>query len=302
MSITVSGSLAFDTLFSFEGQFRDQILADRLDALSVSFLVPGMRREFGGCAGNIAYNLHLLGERALVLASLGSDGADYKARMQSWGLDTRWVKEHTELHTAQATILTDQSNNQITAFHPGAMAKAHETRVPDASSTRLGIVAPNGKQAMLDHAEQFAAQGTPFVWDPGQGLPMFSGDELKAIIPKATWVTVNDYEADMLADRMGLSFAQIADMVQGLVITRGEAGCDVWVQGTVERLAADKASAVVDPTGCGDSFRAGLLYGLAREWSLAKACRLGNRIGAIKIAQRGGQSHRFSTEQVLAGL
>jgi adenosine kinase len=302
MSITISGSLAFDTLLTFEGQFRDQILADRLDALSVSFLAPGMRREFGGCAGNIAYNLHLLGEKPLVLASLGIDGADYKSRMDALGLDTRWVQQHADLHTAQATILTDRNSNQITAFHPGAMAKAHETRVPDAATTSLAIVAPNGKQAMTEHAAQFAKQGTPFVWDPGQGLPMFSGDELNAIVPLATWVTVNDYEADMLAERMGKSFGQISTLVRGLVITRGEAGCDVWVKDHCERLPAEPAAAVIDPTGCGDSFRAGLLYGLARQWPLATACKLGNRIGAIKIAQRGGQSHRFERDEVLLGF
>jgi adenosine kinase len=302
MSIAISGSLAFDTLLSFEGAFEDQILPERLNALSVSFLVPTMRREYGGCAGNIAYNLHLLGEKPLIVAALGMDGDDYFQRIASWGLDTTWVKRHASQHTAQATIMTDKASNQITAFHPGAMSLAHETAVPDATHASIGIVAPNGKQAMMDHAKQFASAGTPFVWDPGQGLPMFSGEELRAIVPQANWISVNDYEADMLVQRMDTSLAALSRMLQGLVITRGKDGCDVWVNGQMERITAFQATATADPTGCGDSFRAGLLYGLKRQWPLGKACKLGNQIGAIKVAHQGCQNHGLDLAHMLSRL
>jgi adenosine kinase len=296
MPALISGSLAFDTIMNFEGKFSDQILADHIHKLNVSFFVPTLRRELGGCAGNIAYALKQLGGEALPLATLGPDGADYIAYFQKQGISTEFLRTVEGSYTALASIMTDRDNNQITAFHPGAMSLAHQTPVPaDAQSTKgkiaLGIVSPNGRDAMIEHAAQFKAAGIEFIFDPGQGLPMFGGDDLRAFIAQATWVTVNDYEGEMLCERTGLTFAQISEQVKGLVVTLGEHGCDVWQNGQATRVAPVKATAVVDPTGCGDAFRGALLFGLERGWDLAKCCALGNRLGALKIAQRGGQNY-----------
>ena len=291
MSILICGSLAFDTIMTFEGRFAEQILPDQLHILNVSFLVPGMRREFGGCAGNIAYGLRQLGSPAVPLAMIGNDGQDYLQRLQGLGVDTRFIGTTAGNYTAQAMIMTDRDNNQITAFHPGAMAQAHESRVPADAGLRLAIIAPDGRDAMLQHAEQLHAAGIPFVFDPGQGLPMFNGDELRRFIEMATWVAVNDYEGRMLSDRTGMSLAQIAAQVRGLVVTLAEHGCDVHADGEVTRVPGVKAEAVVDPTGCGDAFRAALLHGLSQGWPLVQCAELGNRLGALKIAQRGGQNY-----------
>lgn len=291
MSILICGSLAFDTIMTFEGRFAEQILPSQLHILNVSFLVPGMRREFGGCAGNIAYGLRQLGSDAVPLAMVGNDAQDYLSRLQGLGVDTRFIGTTADNYTAQAMIMTDRDNNQITAFHPGAMSQAHENRVPVDAGIRLAIVAPDGRDAMLEHAQQLHDAGIPFVFDPGQGLPMFNGDELRHFVSMASWVAVNDYEGKMLSDRTGLSLSEIAGQVQGLVVTLAEYGCDVYAEGRQTRVAGVSASAVVDPTGCGDAFRAALLHGLSQGWSLERCAELGNRLGATKIASRGGQNY-----------
>ena len=294
MSILICGSLAFDTIMTFEGRFAEQILPSQLHILNVSFLVPGLRREFGGCAGNIAYGLRQLGSPAVPLAMVGNDASDYLERMRSLGVDTRFVGTTANNYTAQAMIMTDRDNNQITAFHPGAMSQAHETPVPTDAGIRLAIVSPDGRDAMLQHAQQLHDAGIPFVFDPGQGLPMFNGEELRRFIELATWVTVNDYEGKMLSDRTGLSFDAIAQQVQGLVVTLGEHGCEVWAGGRKTLVAPVQAAEVLDPTGCGDAFRAALLHGLSQGWDLVRCAELGNRIGATKIASRSGQNYRFA--------
>jgi adenosine kinase len=294
MPILVCGSLAFDTIMTFEGRFADQILPDQLHILNVSFLVPGLRRDFGGCAGNIAYGLRQLGAEVAPLAALGSDGADYLARMRELGVDTTHVSTVAEAYTAQAMIMTDRDNNQITAFHPGAMSFAHDTPVPARQDLTLGIIAPDGREGMVSHAAQLKAAGVPFVFDPGQGLPMFNGEELLRFIDQASWVAVNDYEGRMLCDRTGLSLADISKRVRGLVVTLADQGCDVWENGVATRVPGVKAEAVVDPTGCGDAFRAALLHGLSQGWPLARCAELGNRLGALKIAVRGPQNYTVS--------
>lgn len=294
MSILICGSLAFDTIMTFEGRFAEQILPSQLHILNVSFLVPGLRREFGGCAGNIAYGLRQLGSPAVPLAMVGNDASDYLERMRSLGVDTRFVGTTANNYTAQAMIMTDRDNNQITAFHPGAMSQAHEAPVPTDAGIRLAIVSPDGRDAMLQHAQQLHDAGIPFVFDPGQGLPMFNGEELRRFIELATWVTVNDYEGKMLGDRTGLSFEAIAQQVLGLVVTLGEHGCEVWAEGRKTLVAPVQAAEVLDPTGCGDAFRAALLHGLSQGWDLVRCAELGNRIGATKIASRGGQNYCFA--------
>lgn len=291
MSILICGSLAFDTIMTFEGRFAEQILPSQLHILNVSFLVPGMRREFGGCAGNIAYGLRQLGSDAVPLAMVGNDAQDYLARLEGLGVDTRFIGTTAQNYTAQAMIMTDRDNNQITAFHPGAMSQAHENPVPKDAGIRLAIVAPDGRDAMLQHAEQLHAAGIPFVFDPGQGLPMFNGEELRHFIAMASWVAVNDYEGKMLSDRTGLTLQEVAQQVQGLIVTLAEHGCDVHVGERVTRVAGVTATAVVDPTGCGDAFRAALLHGLSQNWPLERCAELGNRLGATKIACRGGQNY-----------
>ena len=291
MAALICGSLAFDTIMTFEGRFAEQILPDQLHILNVSFLVPSLRRDFGGCAGNIAYSLKLLGGEPLPLATLGTDGGEYLQRLAALAISDRYVKQVDGTYTAQAMIMTDRDNNQITAFHPGAMMQAHITRIEPHPDIKLGIISPDGRDAMLEHAAQFVAAGIPFVFDPGQGLPMFNGAELTQFIEQATWVTVNDYEGKMLCDRTGLSLADISRKVKGLVVTLGGEGCDVWVNGERERVQAVQPAAVVDPTGCGDAWRGAMLFGLEQGWPLARCAELGNKVGALKIAQRGPQNY-----------
>ena len=298
MSAVICGSLAFDTIMSFEGRFSEQILPDQLHILNVSFLVPALRREYGGCAGNIAYSLRQLGGIPLPMATIGSDGADYLARMRSQGISTEFVREVAGVYTAQAMIMTDRDNNQITAFHPGAMMQAHISRIKARSDIKLGMISPDGREAMLQHAEQFKAAGIPFVFDPGQGLPMFDGQELAHFVDLANWVTVNDYEARMLCDRTGLSCAEISRRVHGLVVTLGANGCEVWIAGEKTVVPPVQAEVVVDPTGCGDAFRGALLFGLEQGWSLARCAALGNRVGAHKIASRGGQNYTLDSDKI----
>jgi len=292
MPALICGSLAFDTITVFPGRFAQQILPDQLHILNVSFLVPTLRREFGGCAGNIAYTLRRLGGEPLVMAAVGADGEGYLERLRSWGASTEFVRVEPGSYTAQAMIITDTDNNQITAFHPGAMQSAHLTTITRRDDIRVAIIAPDGREAMLRHAAQLAAAGIAFVFDPGQGLPMFDGAELKQFIAHASWVTVNDYEARMLCERTGETLASLScSHLRGVIVTLGAEGCDVWQQGERLHVPGVTATEVVDPTGCGDAFRGALLYGLEHGWPLARCAALGNHIGALKIACRGGQNH-----------
>lgn len=294
MAAVICGSLAFDTIMNFEGRFAEQILPDQLHILNVSFLVPGLRRDFGGCAGNIAYSLKALGGTPLPMGAVGSDGADYLKRLEQLGISTEFVLRVGDTYTAQAMIMTDRDNNQITAFHPGAMMQAHGMQVKARGDIKLGIISPDGRDAMVQHAAQFKAAGIPFVFDPGQGLPMFDGKELAGFIDQAAWVTVNDYEGKMLSERTGWSSAEISRRVQGLVVTLGGDGCEVWVNGEMTKVAPEAPAAVVDPTGCGDAWRGALLFGLEQGWSLAKCAALGNKVGAIKIASKGPQNYSLA--------
>jgi adenosine kinase len=295
MPALICGSLAFDTIMTFEGRFAEQIMPEQLHILNVSFLVPALRREFGGCAGNIAYSLTQLGGNALPMATVGNDGMDYLAHLRRKGISTEFIRELTDTYTAQAMIMTDRDNNQITAFHPGAMSQAHLSEVVARHDIKIGIISPDGRDAMLQHAAQFKAAGIPFVFDPGQGLPMFNGDELTQFVELATWVTVNDYEGRMLSERTGLDNKALSRRVEGLVVTLGAEGCEVWIDGAMTLVAPVKATELVDPTGCGDAFRGALLFGLEKGWSLAKCCELGNRVGAHKIATPGCQNYTLET-------
>lgn len=298
MSVLICGSVAYDNIMVFEGRFQEHILADQIHILNVAFLVPEMRQEFGGCAGNIAYNLKLLGEEPLVMATVGRDFESYRQWFDAQGLDDTYLTEIGEALTAQAYITTDLDDNQITAFHPGAMDHAHVNRVPVDAGIRLGIVSPDGRQAMLDHAAQFAAAGIPFLFDPGQGLPMFDGDELRHFVDQASWVAVNDYEGQLLRERTGWELDEIARHVRALIVTRGGEGSMVYVDGQHLEIPPVEPKGLVDPTGCGDAYRAGLLFGLSREMSWADTGRLASLMGARKIEHRGTQNHRFGLESL----
>lgn len=291
MASIICGSLAFDTIMNFEGRFSEQILPDQLHILNVSFLVPALRRDFGGCAGNIAYALKQLGGTPLPMATVGQDGGPYVERMKAQGISTEFVRMIEDAYTAQALIITDADNNQINGFHPGAMNFAHLTPISARADIKLAIVAPDGRDAMLAHAEQLAQAQIPFVFDPGQQLPRFDGPELKAFIQQASWVSVNDYEAKLLSDRTGWSSAEISRQLRGLIVTLGAHGSEVWVDGEKTLMPAVQAAAVVDPTGCGDAYRGALLFGLEQGWSLTRCAALGNHLGSLKIAQRGPQNY-----------
>jgi adenosine kinase len=302
MAVLICGSLAFDTITTFPGRFAQQILPDQVHILNVSFLVPTLRREYGGCAGNIAYSLAQLGGDPLIMATLGNDGHGYLERIRSWGASTEYVRVIEDSYTAQAIIITDTDNNQITAFHPGAMQYAHLTAIPGRDDISVAIIAPDGRDAMIQHAQQLSEAGIPFIFDPGQGLPMFSGEELKDFIAKATWVAVNDYEAKMLCERTGYSLESLSNShLRGVIVTLGAQGCEVWEQGTRTHVPGVPAESVVDPTGCGDAFRAGLLVGIDRALGLADSCRLGNSAGLCKIQSRGGQNHDLSSVREALG-
>jgi adenosine kinase len=290
--------MAYDTIMVFPDQFKKHILPEQIHILNVSFMVPDMRREFGGTAGNIAYNLKLLGDDPHIMATVGHDFAPYEARLGELRLSTRHVKRLEREFTAQAFITTDIDDNQITAFHPGAMLSAHLNRVGDAPDATLGIVSPDGRDGMIEHARDFAAAGIPYVFDPGQGLPMFSGDDLMKLIAPARALTVNDYEARVVEQRTGKSVEEIGGMIEAVVVTRGGEGSSVYSAGKRIDVPCVKADAVVDPTGCGDAYRSGLLYGMARKWSWEKSARLASLMGSIKIAHRGGQNHRPSRDAI----
>lgn len=293
MTVLICGSIAYDNIMVFRGRFQEHILPDQIRILNVSFLVPELRREFGGCAGNIAYNLQLLGGDPRIMATVGSDFGAYRAWLGRHGLDARWIREVPDTLTAQAYITTDLDDNQITAFHPGAMEFAHLSQVP-ADGVRIGMISPDGRQGMIEHAEQFRSAGIPFVFDPGQGLPMFSGDELRHFIDLASWVAVNDYEAKLLCERTGWSEQDIAARVNALVVTRGAQGSVIRSDGRTLEIPAVAPRAVLDPTGCGDAYRAGLLFGLGRGMGWEDTGRLAALLGSIKVAHRGTQNHVFT--------
>ena len=300
MPTLICGSIAYDTIMVFRDQFKNHILPDKLHILNVAFLVPDLRREFGGCAGNIAYNLQLLGGDPLIMATVGDDHAPYTARLDQLGLARTHVKTISGSYTAQAFITTDLDDNQITAFHPGAMNFSHENHVQDARDVRLGIVAPDGRDGMLQHAREFFAAGIPFIFDPGQGLPMFSGEELRRFIKLADYVTVNDYEAQMLQERTGESIETLAKEVKALIVTLGAKGSVIHAGGKLHPIPSARPQAVLDPTGCGDAFRAGLLYGINNGLDWPVTGRLASLLGALKIAQRGPQNHRFTRDSIAA--
>jgi len=292
--------MAFDTIMVFHDQFKNHILPDKVHMLNVSFLVPSLRREFGGCAGNIAYNLHLLGEEALPMATVGKDFGPYADWMKKKGVSQEYLLELDGEYTGQAYITTDMDDNQITAFHPGAMGRSELNHVPKDAGIKIGIVSPDGRDGMIQHAQQFVEAGIPFIFDPGQGLPMFSGDELKAFIKQATWVTVNDYEAEMMQEKTGLSPHEIAEQVDALIITKGAEGSLIYNEDKRIEIPAAKANAVIDPTGCGDAYRGGLLYGLLNNLDWEVTGRIAGLMGAIKIAHAGTQNHALSLEDIKA--
>lgn len=302
MSVLICGSIAFDNIMVFEGKFKDHILPDQVHILNVAFLVPELRREFGGCAGNIAYNLRMLAARPedepLIMAAVGEDADPYFARMKNFGLSTRHVAVVPETFTAQAFITTDLDDNQITAFHPGAMNFSHVNHIADAEGVRLGIVAPDGRAGMLMHANEFAEAGVPFIFDPGQGLPMFSGEELMDFIGKASYVAVNDYEARMIEDKTGRKVEELSKQVKGFVVTRGAEGSLIFADGQRHDIPCVKAVEVVDPTGCGDAYRAGLLFGITNSLGWEDTGRLASIMGSLKIAQRGAQNHRMNRDEI----
>ena len=297
MSALICGSFAYDAIMVFPDQFKNHILPDKVHMLNVAFLVPELRREFGGCAGNIAYNLKLLGDEPVAMGTVGSDFGSYADWMDKHGISRQHVRVKPDQYTAQAFITTDIDDNQITAFHPGAMSLAHETHINEATGIELAIVAPDGRDGMVQHAEQLAETGIPFIFDPGQGLPMFNGDELLAFAEQATYIALNDYEAQLFQDRTGLSPEQIAEKVDALIITRGAQGSHIYADGKRLDIPCAKAENIVDPTGCGDAYRAGLIHGILHGKDWETTGRIASLLGAIKIEQHGTQNHHFSIEE-----
>ncbi len=302
MRTLICGSLAFDSIMVFQDHFKHHILPDKIHMLNVSFLVPEMRREFGGCAGNIAYNLKLLDGEPVIMATVGDDFGVYADRLDALNISREAIRTMAGSYTAQAFITTDLADNQITAFHPGAMFFSHENDASKARDIGLGIVSPDGRDGMLSHCRQFHAAGIPFVFDPGQGMPLFSGDELLEMVELADYVTLNDYEAELLQARTGLSLDALGAKVKCLVVTRGEAGSQFYADSRILDIPVVPARAVVDPTGCGDAFRAGLLYGIAHGWDWETTGQLASIMGSIKIEQRGGQNHAPSRTEIAERL
>lgn len=298
MRILICGSMAFDTIMVFGDQFRNHILPDKIHMLNICFLVPEMRREFGGTAGNIAYNLKLLEGNPLIMATVGDDFAGYTEWLAQHQLDTTYIKQIPGTFTAQAFITTDQNNNQIIAFHPGAMNECHQNSVHDTDHIDLAIIAPDGREGMFLHARECHEMGIPFMFDPGQGLPMFNGEELLHFIDLATYVAVNDYEAQLLQEKTGLTLEQIAEKVHALIVTKGAQGSTIYADGKMYEIPCVKADAIVDPTGCGDAYRAGLLYGIVQGWDWNVCGRLASVMGAIKIASKGAQNHQATREEI----
>ena len=298
--ILVTGSIAYDTIMVFQDRFRNHLLADQLHILNVCFLTPEMRREYGGTAGNIGYNLKLLGEDALVMATVGEDIQPYLQRLEALGISTRLLRSVPGQFTAQAFITTDLDDNQITAFHPGAMNHSHQNHITRELGAGLAIIAPDGKDGMLQHARECAAAGMPFLFDPGQGLPMFTGAEIAEFLRLADYVAVNDYEGKLLEEKSGRKLEVLAREVKALVCTMGAKGSVIFAGGSRHEIPSIPADAVVDPTGCGDAYRAGLLYGIAHGWDLTSTGKLGSVMGALKIAHRGAQNHAAVREEIEA--
>ncbi|HET7923066.1 MAG TPA: carbohydrate kinase family protein [Gammaproteobacteria bacterium] len=294
MPALICGSMAYDTIMVFPEPFKDHILPDKIHILNVCFQVPQMRREFGGCAGNIAYNLKLLGGEGFPMATVGTDFQPYAGWMEQQGVSRRYIREIPDSFTAQAFITTDTDDNQITAFHPGAMDHAHEQAIPHDAGFTLGMVSPDGREGMLQHANQFHAAGIPFIFDPGQGLPLFTGEELLHFVDMANWAVVNDYEMQVMEHKTGLSAYQLAERVKALIVTWGGKGSVIYSDGRRVDIPAVKPDAVLDPTGCGDAYRAGLLYGLMHDKDWETTGQIASLMGAIKIAARGTQNHHFT--------
>ncbi|HQT81449.1 MAG TPA: carbohydrate kinase family protein [Ferrovaceae bacterium] len=290
--------MAYDTIMVFEDRFQHHILPEKIHSLSVAFLVPTLRKEFGGTAGNIAYNLNLLGTDPLIMATVGHDFTEYQQRLESLNISTRYIRHLNDNFTAQAFITTDLDDNQITAFHPGAMNFSQLNQVEEAEHVSFGVVSPDGKQGMIEHASSFVKQGIPFLFDPGQGLPMFSGEELLNFIEQASYFAVNDYEAQLLVDKTQLSIEDLAQRVEAAVVTKGAEGSVIYTNNETIHIPAVRAENIVDPTGCGDAYRAGLIYGITHGWSWAKAGRLAALMGSLKIGHRGGQNHHYSLVEI----
>jgi adenosine kinase len=300
MNTLICGSLAFDTIMVFQDQFKNHILPEKLQILNVCFFVPEMRREFGGTAGNIAYNLNLLNGKPLIMATVGSDFSTYTDWLVQNKISHQHIKTIDDNFTAQAFITTDLDDNQITAFHPGAMQQSHMNSVQETQDVSLAIIAPDGREGMFMHAKECADAGIPFLFDPGQGLPMFSGDELLDFIDKADYLAVNDYEAQLLQEKTHLTIDGLATKVKALVVTQGPKGSTIYADGQRFEIPCVKADALVDPTGCGDAYRAGLLYGIAKGWDWLQSGKLAAVMGAIKIASRGGQNHQPGRDEIAA--
>ncbi|MGI9227282.1 MAG: carbohydrate kinase family protein, partial [Gammaproteobacteria bacterium] len=291
MSALICGSLAFDTIMVFPDRFKEHILPEKVHILNVSFMVPQMRREFGGCAGNITYNLHLLDGDGYAMGTAGRDFEPYSSWMDKCGMDQKYIKKIGDEYTAQAFITTDLDDNQITAFHPGAMNSSHQNKVPTQDGISLAVISPDGKDGMIQHAKQCQEAGIPFIFDPGQGMPMFNGEELLSFVEQASYVCVNDYESQLLQERTGLSITQIAEQVEAAIVTRGGEGSIIHTDGNAIEIPAVKASSVKDPTGCGDAYRGGLIYGMMNKLDWEVTGRIAALMGAIKVAHNGTQNH-----------
>ncbi len=298
MKALICGSMAFDTIMVFPDHFKNHILPDKVHMLNVSFMVPDMRREFGGCAGNIAYNLHLLGGTGIPMATVGKDFTPYQEWFSELEISCAHIKTLSDSFTAQAFITTDQDDNQITAFHPGAMSLAHLNKVGDAQEVSIGIVSPDGRDGMIQHAQEFQEAGIPFIFDPGQGMPMFNGEDLLLFLDQCTWLTLNDYEAQLMQERTGLSPHEMAEKAEGVFITRGGKGSQIYTKSHEYHVPAIKVSETADPTGCGDAYRAGLLYGLMAGHDVETCARIASLMGGIKIESHGTQNHRVSREEL----
>jgi adenosine kinase len=298
MRTLICGSMAYDTIMVFNDRFKNHILPDQIHILNVSFLVPDMRREFGGCAGNIAYSLKMLGGDPLIMATVGQDWQPYSYQLEKLRLSTAHIRQVEQTFTAQAFITTDMDDNQITAFHPGAMNHSHLNHIGEAKDVGLGIVSPDGREGMIQHAREFHEAGIPFIFDPGQGLPMFDGQELMHFIRQADYVTANDYEARLIQERTGKPVEELAKLVKAFIVTHGAQGSEIHAGGHVEKIPSVKPAQVVDPTGCGDAYRAGLLYGIAHDFDWATSGRLASLLGSLKIAQRGAQNHAFTRAEI----
>jgi len=297
MTALICGSYAYDTIMVFQDKFKNHILPDKVHMLNVSFLVPTMRREFGGCAGNIAYNLKLLGEEPIPMATVGTDFTPYAEWLSKCDINTTHIKQIEGSYTGQAFITTDLDDNQITAFHPGAMSMSHENNVAAAADASLGIISPDGRDGMIQHAEQFSEQGIPFVFDPGQGMPMFDKKDLLTFIEQATWITLNDYEAELMRERTGLSPEEIAERVSAVIVTLGGKGSHIYTDNKRLDIPPAVTETINDPTGCGDAYRAGLLYGLLNDMDWETTGRIASLMGSIKIEVHGTQNHSFDSDE-----